>query len=357
MKILFPVLAFSSAGGMRVLSKIADEMIAQGHEVAFLAPVGSQAPYFPTTAPILKYQAYFQRLPILRTISKILGMYLALMKNRKSFDVIVANYNVTAIPVALATLGSKKGYYYIQAYEPEFYDELETIAARLSTVIAKFSYRLPLVQIVNAPMYRNYHEISTQYVVEPGIDLAVFKSREQHREGQELIIGCIGRKSKWKGTMEIIHAVQAVRTITGRDLKLRVAFELPDEINVSDCGFVEFCAPHGDQLLAEFYRACDVFVATGLIQDGAFHYPCIESMASGCLVISNYSPATAENAIYLADVNSEKITAALIEVLKMSSIQRYDLVEKSKADVEKLRWSVIASKMIDIFKVNGYGRS
>lgn len=357
MRILFPVLAFSSAGGMRVLSKIADSLIAQGHEVKFLAPEGTQAPYFPTKAPILKYKTYLKRLPVFRTLCNILGMYISLVRMRKSFDVVVANYNVTALPVAMATLGSNIGYYYIQAYEPEFYIELKTISARVSALIARFSYRLPLIQIVNAPMYRNYHEISTQYVVEPGIDLEVFKCRDQTPEGQELIIGCIGRKSKWKGTLEIIHAVQAVRIATGRDLKLRVAFELPDGVSAADFDFVEFFAPHGDEPLAAFYRGCDVFIATGLIQDGAFHYPCIESLASGCLVVSNYSPANDNNSIYLSNVTSEKITGALSKVLSMSRQERNDLVSASKADVEKLKWSVIASKMVNVFKANGDVRS
>lgn len=339
------------------MSKVADEMIRQGHDVKFLAPAGFKAPYFPTIAPILEYRTYFQRLPILRTASKLLGMYLALIKARKHSDVIVANYNMTAVPVALATLGSNKGYYYIQAYEPEFYAELKTITARVSTLFAKFSYKLPLVQIVNAPMYQSYHEIDSNYVVEPGIDLTVFRSREQQWENQKLTIGCIGRKSKWKGTLEIIRAVQTVREITGRNLTLRVAFELPDGVDVSNIDFVELCTPHGDERLAEFYRECDIFVATGLIQDGAFHYPCIESMASGCLVISNYAPATAKNSILISNVSSDKIVSALVEALEMPVANRHALIEVCKTSVEKYRWSSIASKMLDVFKVSDDDRS
>jgi glycosyltransferase involved in cell wall biosynthesis len=357
MNILFPVLAFSSAGGMRVLSKIADEMIAQGHNVEFLVPAGLQDPYFPTVAPITKYKTYFKEVPILRMISRVLFMYFALIKMRKNFDVIVANYNITAIPLAAATIGSNKGYYYIQAYEPEFYEEVKSLKARLSTALAKLSYKLPLVQIVNAPMYQNYHEISTQYVVEPGIDLAVFSPREPHGSDQQMTVGCIGRKSKWKGTLEIIRAVQIVRDRTGRDLKLSVAFELPEEFDPAQYSFVELCAPHGDEYLAKFYQQCDVFVATGLIQDGAFHYPCIESMASGCLVISNYAPATENNSIHLSNVNCDKIVAALMEALEMPPLRRRDLAEVSKADVKKYQWDLIASKMLAVFKVNINDRS
>lgn len=353
MKILFPVLDFTRAGGMRVLSKIADGMIAQGHEVTFLAPDGSQTPYFPTVAPILKYKARFKSFPILRSLSKVLGMYLFLKKVRDNFDVVLANYNITAFPVALAMWRSRKGYYYIQAYEPEFYDELDTIKARLSSMLARCSYRLPLIQIVNAPMYQSYHEIAAEYVVEPGIDLSVFKPRLQLWNDEEITIGCIGRKSKWKGTLEIIKAVERVRNNTGRDLKLKVAFELPELVDLQDYNFVELCAPHGDECLAAFYRSCDIFVATGLIQDGAFHYPCIESMASGCLVVSNYSPANCVNSVHLSEVNSEKIFSALIEVMKMSPSQRSSLVAEAMSDVGKHSWSIISSKIVQVFEVSG----
>jgi glycosyltransferase involved in cell wall biosynthesis len=283
-------------------------------------------------------------------------MYLRLRKVRNDFDVVVANYNITAFPVALAMWRSGKGYYYIQAYEPEFYDELDTIKARMSSLLARLSYKLPLIQIVNAPMYRAYHEISTGHVVEPGVDLTVYQSRQQLWKDDEITIGCIGRKSKWKGTLEIIQAVERVRNSTGRDLKLKVAFEFPDTINMADYNFIELCAPHGDERLAEFYQSCDVFIATGLIQDGAFHYPCIESMASGCVVISNYAPANLENSVYLSKVDADKISSALIDVLKMSPSQRNTLVNSAVSDVGRYRWNIISSKIIEVFKVNGGNR-
>lgn len=356
MKVLFPVLDFTRSGGMRVLSKIADGMIAQGHEVLFLAPDGSQDPYFPTTAPVLKYGVWLQNIPVLRMLSKVLGMYLTLRKVKNDYDVVVANYNITAFPVAMAIGRSGKGYYYIQAYEPEFYDEVDTLKARLSTILARFSYKLPLIQIVNAPMYRSYHEISAKHVVEPGIDLTVFRPRRKLWNDEEITVGCIGRKSQWKGTLEIIQAVARAREATGRNLQLKVAFELPETVDLANYSFVELSSPHGDERLAEFYQSCDVFVATGLIQDGAFHYPCIESMASGCVVVSNYAPANVVNSIQLSQVDANKIFNALIEILKMSSAQRTNLVKTAGNDVEEYSWSIISSKIIEVFKVDGENR-
>lgn len=43
MKIAIPVLAFSAAGGMRVLSRLADTFIANGHEVVFSHLISSMS--------------------------------------------------------------------------------------------------------------------------------------------------------------------------------------------------------------------------------------------------------------------------------------------------------------------------
>lgn len=349
LKILIPVLAFSSAGGMRVLSKLADRFIDMGHEVSFLGSERINKPYYPTRAGMKFFYNPLHQLPVVRGLCNLFFMFIYLVKNRRDYDVVLANYNLTAFPVSMATLGTAKGFYYIQAYEPEFYSR-RTVIGFFAYYISTLSYYLPIYKIVNGGIYKKYKSVRATDVVEPGINLGQFMHQPKLRTGPIVEVGCIGRKLEWKGTSEIIQAVNDVRTRTGVDLRLNVAFELPSKIDASSFPFINLSLPHGDEKLAHFYRQSSLFIATGLLQDNAFHYPCLEAMASGCAVISNYSPGNETNAFYLSKVTSDKITQAILDYLDTDEVQLRAKIDRAQKDVLAYDWSVVAKKMILCFE-------
>ncbi|TWR92321.1 glycosyltransferase family 4 protein [Pseudomonas saxonica] len=344
MKILIPILSFSSAGGMRVLSKLADAMIDQGHQVEFLASHLINEPYYPTKAKIIKFRNVCTKIPVIRGLSNLFGMFNYLRVNKSNYDVVLSNYNLTAFPVFLSTLGTGKGYYYIQAYEPEFYNK-KTIIGLISYTLASLSYKLPLKKVVNSPIYKNFKCLNAEYVVEPGIDLDIFHYDPKERNEGVINIGCIGRKLKWKGTLEIIQAVNNVRQMTGINLALTVAFELPDGVTEDDYSFVHLVKPHGDENLGAFYRSVELFIATGLIQDGAFHYPCLESMASGCVVISNYGPADENNALLIRLTTVDKIQTEILRYLNFTAEDISRIRKLGREVSAQFSWSNTARKM------------
>ncbi|WP_445672751.1 glycosyltransferase [Pseudomonas inefficax] len=348
MKIAIPVLAFSAAGGMRVLSRLADTFIVQGHEVVFFSSHLVNQPYYPTQASIETYRNPCPRIPGLRGVFNVLGMLLFVLRNRKRFDVFLANFYLTAFPVWLGSIGTSKAWYYIQAYEPEFYPE-RSLGAVLSRFLAGLSYRLPVQRVVNGDIYRNYKLLRCERVVEPGIDLDVFVHQPRSATEGQIVVGCIGRKLAWKGTREIVEAVEQVRRLTGQELILNIAFELPDGLDTSQYSFMRVSQPHGDYALADFYRQADVFVATGLLQDGAFHYPCLEAMASGCVVISNYGPATQASAFCVSNVDKNVIAEALMRYLSTETTQ-LDAMRSCAAEmVVRHAWAQTGNRMLAYF--------
>ncbi|TVT90122.1 glycosyltransferase family 4 protein [Pseudomonas sp. RGB] len=348
MKILIPMLAFSSAGGMRVLSRLSSELIESGHQVDFLGPHFINKPYYPTLANVRVFKNVFNRIPVLRGIFNLIGMFLFVLRHRKEYDVFLANYNLTAFPVALGALGTGKGFYYIQAYEPSFYDRKSFIGF-FGYLMASASYFLPLRRIVNGEIYQSYKLLKAKCVVEPGIDLDVFKFSPRPFPSGEIVVGCIGRGLAWKGTYEIVQAVKIVRATTGKNLILKVAFELPKTVDLNSYDFIEMSAPHGDEHLAAFYRSVDLFIATGLLQDNAFHYPCLESLASGCIVVSNYGPATESNSLYVYRVTIEKIVSQILQYLQLDEQALATMRANAEQDVKAYEWSAIARKMLDSF--------
>lgn len=353
MNILIVTNGLTKSGGMRVISKLANKLIEAGDDVALLCPEDMSTPYFPTDAKIIKASNIFRTNRLLGEIANFFVLTYVIFRVTHKYQAILATHNSTAIQVWLATRFRSKGFYYIQAYEPEFYGN--SIVHRLRKLIAITTYKLNLIQIVNSSTYKSYHEIKTENVVEPGIDLTVFNSFQRETKPYRTInIGCIGRREPWKGTNLIIEAFLSIRqTIKTRfdiDLCLNIAFEAPE--NISECGdqCIKVFQPHGDDNLASFYRLNEIFIATGLLQNGAFHYPCMESLACGCFVISNYAPATEDNAYLVHTVNVDSIRIKMLEVVEDIVDGQAKRLHESALD--EFAWDKVAGKLRTILTQN-----
>lgn len=304
--IVIPMLTgINPAGGFRVLANLATEWVRSGHRVRIIAPDWTEPPYFPTEAEIVLFRggelASRRSLadvdPRERKFYRIIpAMSAAIGRLAPTADVVLANAYLTAWPVAFASTRALKAYY-IQAYETLFVEGTTGVRGSVFKRLAAWSYRLPLFQIVNAPVYLDYPSIRATTWVPPGLDLGLFhpSGRGAGRLAETpLVVGCIGRKEPWKETGQTFEAFRRLREVRP-DARLRVAYHLPDGVAVPEG--TEHVVPTSDAELADFYRSLDVLVATMSAQLGAAHYPVMEAMACGVPVVTTgYFPATDANA-------------------------------------------------------------
>lgn len=170
--IAIPVFGIGHSGGHRVLAKLSTEWEKKGHKVTFIDRFG-QKPYFPIISKI----------SIVSSKNRFLGWYnyfKYLFKNFDKFDVIIANFCLTAYPVFLASLlhgNFSKNYYYVQAYEVDFYH-----SNRLKRFLAALSYKLPFKKIVNADIYLNYKLCKSDMAVYSALDLANYFPKGNYNE-------------------------------------------------------------------------------------------------------------------------------------------------------------------------------
>jgi glycosyltransferase involved in cell wall biosynthesis len=351
MKIIIPILgSFGKAGGWRVLSQLANYWIKSGNEVSFLVHCSSPEPYFPTNASIIYYDnkgkivsdstPYYSK-PFGGIIKLRKALELAL--NKLNASIVLANHSLSAGPVSKSTIQAKK-FYYVQAYEPEYYSK-PGFKNLIFRYLSKKSYTLGLDIIVNSPMYLDYKEIKSNKVVYPGIDLDIFRpNNEVKKETTKYVIGTIGREEKVKGTRDILEAFKILRQKYSTQVELHVAFgkmgnDIDGVINVDI---------NGDMELAEFYNKIDVYVCAGLVQLKAVHYPVIESMACKTPVITTgYLPANNMNA-KLVSINSPlSIMTALTELIEKNDFQ--EKVEQGIKDIQVFKWSIVSEKMLNYF--------
>lgn len=352
-RILIPVFSFGKQGGIRVLSQLANYWVNIGHSVTVISYFENDKPYYPIKAPILwldnkgveveenqeKYDASNSGLKRSFSIMKFLG------KHSKEYDVVVANHNFSVWAVLF---GSKSNnYYYIQAFEPEFYS-INSIKGLAHKGLAWLTYFLPLTRVVNADIYKKYKNLRAQYVIPPGLDLNNYYPKPLSCNNKPLlVVGCIGRTEEWKGPEDVSEAVRILHSKGYQDkIKLKVAF------NPVSYEKHELVQPHGDENLANYYRSLDVLVAPGHIQLGAVHYPVIEAMACNVPVITTgYYPADETNSFIVPVKRTDKI-AEVLENIYMNYSIAYEKATVAQKQMQEFSWERVAQKFIDIFEDN-----
>lgn len=317
MKILIPMLGFGKAGGYRVLSRLADGLVADGHQVTFLVNRYMARPYFPTSAQIYTVDLLgrpaspSQQLPRwFNGLSNMWGLFRAIRSMATSYDAIITNHSLTVHPAVFGSRAKNKVVYYIQAYEPEYYEGLPGAKNRLYRAISLHSYKLGVAQIVNAPIYLSYKEIKAAYFVPPGYDPSHFyPGNRSPSESNRITLGCIGRHEPHKGTQFVLDAFEQLYK---RDKRyyLKVAYgNLPVGWTHPN---LEIVVPTNDSELGDFYRSIDIYVAAGTVQPGAYHYPVMESLACGTPVVhTGYAPGTEENSWIVPQGRSDLIANAI----------------------------------------------
>lgn len=353
MKIIIPLVgSFSKEGGWRVLSELANAWLKVGHEVVFLSHKRLCEPYFPTSATILFYDNKGElselgnpEYPVPFGGPFSLRRLMKAALDKLNADIVLATQHFTADPVKRSSIDAKK-FYYVQAYEPEFYTK-GPLRYRLYKKIAENSYKKGLPIIVNSPMYRNYKGIISDKVIYPGLNLDIFQSGINKKENSTLILGSIGRIEVFKGTGYILEAFKTLRKKLGDKVELHLAF---GDQKWSEIEGVTMHFPKGDMQLADFYRSLDCYICAQYIQLDAVHYPVIEAMACGIpLITTGYYPSNDENSWRITTKSPDAIVQKVLEVNGNPAAAKAKTEEGLKA-VQEFEWCLLAEKMIKYFE-------
>lgn len=363
MKILIPIIGFGAAGGYRVLSELANHWLRDGHQVDFLVDERSADPYFPTQAKIFRFDKRGRstdRHEDTRrngfsshgnAASIYFGMWRALRKIDSGYDVVLANHSLTTFPVAFSGINGARKYYYVQAYEPEYYSLEKGRKARVLEWLSMFSYRLNLRQIANAPIYIGYRGIKANRWIPPGVDESIFHRRDtisSFDSGKPLVIGTIGRKEASKGTRYVLEAFEKLALLDPK-IQLKVAYgNLPEGWRHDRAQVV---VPSSDRELADYYRSVDILIAPGTVQLGACHYPVLEAMSCGTPVITTgYLPASKENSWIVPVADSDAIVSSVLEISTSSQTYILKKLDQAALEISPFFWKNVSKQFIELFE-------
>ncbi|MFG6461630.1 glycosyltransferase family 4 protein [Roseateles sp. DXS20W] len=362
MRILIPITNFGHGGGGRVLSRLASAWTAAGHPTDFLVDARSPKPYFPTDAGVHRFderglvdgpapdESAFASSG--NGLSIYQGMYHGLNQIGTNYDVILANHSLTAWPVRFARAGNARKFYYVQAYEPEYFALESGWKSKVLRRFSEWSYSLALHQIANAPIYVGHRSIRATSWIPPGLDVSVFHRRSAipHFSDRDtpIVIGTIGRKEATKGTIHVLEAFTRLHALDPR-FRLRVAFgNLPD--GWAQRPGIEVVAPRGDAELAAYYRSVDILAAPGTVQLGACHYPVLEAMASGTPVVTTgYLPASADNSWLVPVRDSDAVADAILNIVATPAHELERRLDLAHSAVQRFSWQQVAKDFLDQF--------
>lgn len=330
MKILVIAMSLGASGGVRVITKLANAWIGMGNDVDMLVVYDSKT-YFPISQDVnilnveckSNYEARKKAAKYIR-------------ENEKKYDAFISTHWVSAYILKKALKSYGKCFYYIQAYEPDFY-EGHSIKQIMKRYFAQKSYKLPLRKIVNSYIYTKYKTIQTNSVVFPGLDLKLYYPKNTSFFHKKIRIGTIGRFEAWKGSADVCKAMEILKS-EGVDFDFYIAFNDFDTIPH------HFVKPDGDENLSAFYRDMDIVIAACKGQFGAIHYPVIETMAVGSTIVcTDYYPSN-ENNSYKIEVSSPKQIAETIKHIINNKEEAIKKREQALKDVEEFDWSFVAQK-------------
>ncbi|MEN9742673.1 MAG: hypothetical protein RLZZ65_478 [Bacteroidota bacterium] len=364
MKVFIPVISFGRSGGFRVLSELASNLVSKGHEVIFISTTtnGVVSPYYPTSAQVsyvnnqgiiidknhqTSQPGFNNKLSLLKRLVQLNALRLAVNRYTSNRDTLLATYSLTAFVVYLSKSNPNK-YYYVQAYEPEFFSR--SLKGKLSSKLISFSYRLNLTRIVNSPIYYNFKNLKAQHLVFPGIDFRIFnsvgKNYKTNFDNEPIVLGCVGRVEEVKGTIYVIRAFDLLRKM-GINCELHMAV-FGNEKMIDNT--IKATYPKNDLELAEFYRNIDILVAPGIAQFGAVHYPVIEAMACGTGVITTfYYPAHKDNAWLCAPESEISIVDQVKDIISNTENFREKCI-RANNDVQHLSWVNVTDNLITILE-------
>ncbi len=357
MNILVPVLNLKASGGTRVLCNLASEWVRDGHRVDFLMHESSGEPYFPTEGNIVWYSSDGRVTGAPDTDQPEPGfqqsfhaMRRAIACVQRDYDTVLLNHSMTVWPAVMAGV-RHKSFYYIQLYEPEVFFALPSARMKLLAAILWWTYWIIPAKkcFVNSPMYPGYRNIRTRApIIPPGIDTDKYYQKPFREISSPVVVGIIGRKAAWKGVRQAVDAIRAMLA-DGMDVRLRVAYGLhmPEEELRGLEEIVETVMPRDDGQLADFYRSVDVMFALATIQQGAPHYPVIESMACGTPVVTTgYYPGDAETTFLVPGDNPGAVLERVRELMRMDGAELKAKLDAARKKVEELQWKRLSSVML-----------
>lgn len=352
--VVIPIWKYVRRGGVKVIINLATELMKQ-YPYCELVIVGkvpegkykTSVPYTELSVPRIVYWIV-SRNPRLSIVWDIYAFWALLVYfSHSNATHVICNFHLQVFPASLAKIIFNKKYelfYYIQAYEPDFYPK-KTLYQAIRRFLALTSYKIDTRQLVNSTLYseRNGNITSDPArVIVPGIDIDIFSP--SIRNNNPLKVGTLFSPVRWKGSYDVIKAFEMLE-----DINIPAHFVIGTSYASEFDGNFYVHKINNEEDLVGFYQSVDLLVAVPTEQFRTPHYPILEGFACGCTVIcTEFFLAEHLSTTWTVQPNDPySIKEAVVELIDNHEL-REKLAFNGKESVKSISWENIGRKFFQI---------
>lgn len=332
MRITFVMWETNRSGGTNAIFHVGDRLAKMGHRVTFVSAGPVEHQWFKFTSnvdflyPETKVFPAFEfgkkkvlLSEIITHLFRRFGKGLNLSRHSiltsaipSDSDCIIATFFETAFSVQMSDFPDSKKFYYIQHYEPVFFDE-QTSKQRV-----KQTYYFPFKWVVsstwaNKMLMDNVGRSGN--VVIPGIDISTFNVDGHKNASDKFKIIALGKSARVKGIKYLFEGLSIAK---GRipNLQLILYGTEPELRTQSPVDTVYVERPSNEEL-AKLYSLADVMVTSSLYESSPS--PPLEAMACGTPVITTRFGTedycyNNENSLVIPPENANALSDAIIRL-------------------------------------------
>jgi glycosyltransferase involved in cell wall biosynthesis len=364
MRINYTLIGAGKTGGSIVLYKIMSGLAERGYRVTLTLPeepVGIIRWLSPKVELVTPKKL---NSPVGSFVSKGINLFLKRMTGENPYldtyrtmdvlerimpecDINVATYCFTAFPV----FRSGKGvlFYHMQSYEELFFTDLHLKA------LAKETYYLPLNKIANSMWLKD--QIKERFgedipIVNPGVDLDVFKPRGKLTRELKKRVVCYGSSAKMKGFADAVEAMKIVFK-ERKDIEWVVFGLAPPKEHSIEAPYSFIQGVFNDKL-AELYSSADIVFSPSWLE--SFPLPPIEAMACGAAVVTTNCGTEdychhEDNSLIIPPRQPKLLAEAILRLLEDKSLANR-LREKGLKTAKEFTWDKTLDNVEALFKQN-----
>jgi glycosyltransferase involved in cell wall biosynthesis len=283
--VVIPTAGLNLSGGIKNLLVQAAALSEAGHAVRLIVPDFASVSPYPIPAEVKVEHLATGSPSWPRTLRRLVYYARLAWSACAGADLCLVVYFPTVYCAVVSRLARRTRttiVYSVAAYEPLTHGSIAEASAAsrlLRALLARASYRLATRKIYASRWLRDQVGDPGGVVIGRGIDTRVFSAagRAKRAPSKPIQIGAIGRSGAVKGHADFVAATSGLPGV-------EVRIVLVDPVALPSSVKVQTVPSQDEQGMAEFYRACDIFVFSSLSE--GFPAPPLEAMASGCAVVT-----------------------------------------------------------------------
>lgn len=316
-RVRFVLEGLSRAGGIRVITSVANHLTSRGYEVELLVPDYASSPAYPLDPQVRVRPLRTHGPPIVRRVTYQLRL---LKASACATDFCVLPRHRTAfIALASTVLNGRtktiRLIYLVQHLAPLSESRLPK---PLATAIVRIGYRLPVTYVAVSTWLKSQAQLPEESTVIPnGIDTNVFApTRDIGAECARPTVGAIVRNGTIKGPDILAATLRCLQDLDG-EIALHLAVPPNEQADLPAWRIRRVSRPSSDTEMARFYNSLSTFIFTSRRE--GFGLPPLEAMACGVPVVSTKCGAVPEfgkpPAVVTVDPDPVQIASAVRSAL------------------------------------------